>query len=260
MRASLRSCSAVLALGLCFSLGSGLALATDVPPLRAHVNDYAQLLSADRAAALEARLADYEQRTKHQFALLSVASLSGDTLEGFSMRVAERWKLGHKGKDDGLILLVVPSEHKMRIEVGYGLEGVIPDAIAARVIREVLAPAFRRGDFAGGVDAAFGALMHAAGGEGPGAGPSAAAPKQQPETLWGLLAPLLFPLLFFILIGMSSRGRGGGFWTALALGSMMRGGGGFGDRGGGGFGGGGGGGFGGGGGGSFGGGGASGGW
>jgi uncharacterized protein len=250
----LRPAHALLGLAVGAAYAAGVTLAADVPALQAHVNDYAHVLPAQRAAALEARLADYEQRTGHQLALLSVPSLAGDSIEDYSMRVAERWKLGHKGKDDGLVLLIVPSERAMRIEVGYGLEGVIPDAVAARVVREVLTPAFRQGDFAGGIDAAFAALMQAAGGGGAG---TAAAPPQ-PRSLWGLLGPMLFPFLLFLVVGWMSRGSGLG--GLLALGMMgSRGWGAGGSRGGGGGFGGGGGGFGGGGGG-FGGGGASGRW
>ncbi len=252
-----------LLLGVALALGlTHAARASDVPALHGHVNDYAHVLAADRAASLETRLSDYEQQTGHQLALLTVQSLRGESIEGFSMAVAEHWKLGHKGKDDGLILLVVPAEHKMRIEVGYGLEGVIPDAVAARVIREQLAPAFRRGDFAGGIDAAFGVLMHAASGEGLPAGTPAHKPRLHTPgagTALSLLLPLFFPLVIFVLLALLSRGGGrkrrrlgGGYFIGPSWGGGLGGGGGF-------SGGGGGGGFGGGGGG-FGGGGASGGW
>ncbi len=257
MSSSIRKQLAILAVGALCSC-AGLAFALQVPALRAHVNDYAQLLPAERAQALERRLADYETRTQHQLALLTVSSLSGDSIEDFGIHVGEQWKLGHKGVDDGLVLIVVPSEHKMRIEVGYGLEGVIPDAIAARIVRDVLAPAFRQGDFAGGVDSAFGALMHAASPQDPqdkDTAPKAApTPEQKARALWELIGPLLLPLLVFMVIAGLSRSRrrggyGGGYW----MGGSGFGGGGFG-------GGGGGGGFGGGGGGGFGGGGASGSW
>jgi uncharacterized protein len=248
----------LLILGACALVSSsGRAVAADVPALHGHVNDYAHALSADRAAALETRLTDYEGATGHQLVLLTLSSLGGDPIEDYSMRVAERWKLGRKGQDDGLIMLIVPSEHQMRIEVGYGLEGLIPDAIAARVVREVLAPAFRRGDFAGGVDAAFAVLMHEAG--GPGAKPKR---KSQPSPLDAL--PSLFPILIialFLLSRLGGRGRRRGIWYGPLLGAGF--GGGFGSSsgwGGGGFGGGGGGGGFSGGGGGFGGGGASGSW
>ena len=86
------------------------ARALDVPALTGHVNDYAGVLPKDRASELEAKLAAYEQRTGQQFALLTIASLEGDALEGFSIRVAEQWKLGHGQRDDGLVLVVVPKE------------------------------------------------------------------------------------------------------------------------------------------------------
>jgi uncharacterized protein len=238
------------------------ARATDVPPLRAHVNDHAQLLPRERAEALEARLAAYEQRTGQQFALLTMSTLGGDPIEDFSIRAAEQWKLGRKGQDDGLILLIVPNDRAMRIEVGYGLEGAVPDAIASRVIREVLAPAFRQGDFAGGIDSAFGALMHAASG-----GAEGDTPPPPPQRAARRRAPAIFgflPFLAFVLFALLGGGRRGhrrrrdGFWIGPAIGGGFGGGGFRGGGFGGGFGGGGGG-FGGGGGG-FGGGGASGSW
>src|SRR5690606_23361020 len=104
------------------------------------VVDRASLLSGDEARALEKRLAEFESATGHQFALLTVPSLEGDSIEDFSMRVVEAWKLGAARRDDGLLLLVVPKDKTMRIEVGYGLEGAIPDALAGRIIRHTLAP------------------------------------------------------------------------------------------------------------------------
>src|SRR6478736_2188298 len=136
-----------------------------VPPLTAHVNDTANLLSPAARAQLEQKLSDYEQKSGHQFALLTIDSLQGDALESFSIRVVEAWKLGKKGKDDGLLLLVANKEHKLRIEVGYGLEGDITDAFSARVIRNVVVPAMRAGKADSGLDQAFGLLMQKALGE-----------------------------------------------------------------------------------------------
>ena len=94
-----------------------------------------------------------KSETGHQIALLTVPTLEGDSLEDFSIRVAESWKIGKKGFDNGAILLIVRDDRRLRIEVGYGLEGVLPDAIANRIINEVITPRFRSGDYAGGIEA-----------------------------------------------------------------------------------------------------------
>ena len=148
-----------------FLLAPALSNALDVPPLRGRVNDYAKLLSQERALALEAQLEKFEQETGHQIAVLTIPSLEGDSLEDFSIRVAETWKIGKKGFDNGAILLVARDDRKLRIEVGYGLEGVLPDAIASRIIREVITPRFRSGDYAGGIDGGVNAILKVARGE-----------------------------------------------------------------------------------------------
>jgi uncharacterized protein len=243
-------------------IGAPAVSALDLPSLTARVNDHANLLTPAEKGALEGKLAAYEQKTGQQFALLTVPTLDGQPLEEFGIKVAEAWKLGDKKRDDGLILIVVPKDRKMRIEVGYGLEGTIPDVIAARVIREVIAPAFRAGAYAQGIDGAFDTLMQAASGEAP---PQAAEPpptKRRKSTGWALLSPLILPLILFFIFssffGGGRRGRRRGMFGAPFIGGGL-GGGGWGG-GGGGWGGGGGGGWGGGGGGGFGGGGASGNW
>jgi uncharacterized protein len=255
---------AALSLSLLLLAAAPRASALDVPEPRNYVNDYAHLLSPEQQATLESQLAAYEQSSGHQFLLLIVPTLDGQAIEEFGIQVATKWKLGKKKIDDGLVMIVVPNDHKMRIEVGYGLEGVIPDVVAARLIREVMAPAFRAGDFAGGITQAFQALMRQASGEAP---LPAAAPQRErrraPGGLWALLSPLLLPFMIFGLISLLSRRRRGGYFGGGPFigGGWGGGGGGWGGGGGGwGGGGGGGGGFGGGGGGGFGGGGASGDW
>jgi uncharacterized protein len=240
--------------------------APEVPTLHGRVNDLAQLLPPERAAALEARLAEHERKTGQQFALLTLPSLEGQDIAQLGIAVAEKWKLGGAKRDDGLIVLVARDEKRIRVEVGYGLEGVIPDAIASRVIREVIGPAFGQGDFAGGIEAGFAALIERAGGDASSAPPPTQG-RRAARPRGGL--GFLLGLLFFVLT-LASRGGGGGgrygrrrgygaFGAGLGAGLGTGLGGGFrGGFGGGGFGGGGGG-FGGGGG-RFGGGGASGGW
>jgi uncharacterized protein len=242
------------------------AYARDVPLLQAHVNDTAGMLAPDERMRLEQKLTDYEHKTGRQFALLTIDSLDGDDLEGFSIRVVEAWKLGQKGKDSGLLLLVVKNDHKLRVEVGYGLEGTVTDAFSARVIRNLLTPAMRAGNVAAGVEQAFGALMaQAAGEDQPNHALDESQPTQDPGSShvigWLVLLLFLAPALIPILLLRGRGGRGG--WGGGGFGGGSFGGGGFGGRGGwssgGGFGGGGGGGFSGGGGG-FGGGGSSGSW
>src|SRR6185312_5240110 len=118
---------------------AGRASALDVPEFSGRVVDRANILG-DARARIDAKLAAHEQQSGQQFAVLTVPSLEGDALEPFSIRVVEAWKLGKKGKDDGLLLLVVPDDKKVRIEVGYGLEGDVTDALSSRVIRNVIGP------------------------------------------------------------------------------------------------------------------------
>lgn len=135
------------------------AAALDVPPLTGRIVDAAHLLSADLAVSLSAELAAHEARTGNQVALLTLPSLQGEPLEEFSHRVATTWKLGQKGTDNGVLVLVVPGDRKVRIEVGYGLEGTLTDAKSSRIIREEMAPQFRDGDFAGGIAAGVRAVL-----------------------------------------------------------------------------------------------------
>jgi len=121
--------------------------------------DAAHLLPADLAASLSAELAAHEARTGNQVVLLTLPSLEGEPLEEFSHRVATAWQLGRKGTDNGVLMLVVPGERKIRIEVGYGLEGTLTDAKSSRIIRDEMAPRFRAGDFPGGIAAGVKAVL-----------------------------------------------------------------------------------------------------
>lgn len=149
---------------LLIGLISGL-YSLDVPQLTGRVNDYAQILSAAEKSQLESKLARYEQETSNQLVLLTMDSLQTDNLESFSIRVAEAWKIGQKDKDNGLILLIVKNDRKIRVEVGYGLESRITDGFSGEIIRNILAPSFREGQFYLGIDAAFTAIMNQIGDE-----------------------------------------------------------------------------------------------
>lgn len=152
--------------GFSFLLISACLLsAFDVPPLRGRVNDSAQILHEDHLRTLENKLAEFERDTSHQVAVLTIPSLQGENIEDFSIRVAESWRIGQKGVDNGVILIIALKDRKLRIEVGYGLEGVLPDAIANQIIREVIVPHFRNDNYGAGVDAGVNAILKTIAGE-----------------------------------------------------------------------------------------------
>jgi len=141
-----------------------------VPPLKARVTDLTGTLAPAQRDTLERELQAFENRKGSQIAVLIVPTTQPEAIEQYSLRVAEAWKLGRKGVgkdriDDGVLLLIAKDDRAMRIEVGYGLEGAIPDAIANRVIDEVIVPFFRQGDYYGGVQAGLSRLMRLIDGE-----------------------------------------------------------------------------------------------
>jgi uncharacterized protein len=154
----------LLPLALVFVLPKG-ADALDVPRLKGHVNDYANVLSASEAERLETKLTEFEKTDSTQVAVLIIPSLEGEDLEGYSIKVAEAWKIGWKGLDNGAILLISKADKKIRIEVGRGLEGKLTDLISGRIIRTAIVPSFKKGDFDGGVEAGTTAIIEAVRGE-----------------------------------------------------------------------------------------------
>ena len=136
-----------------------------VPPLTQRVTDLTATLDAQQTRALEARLAAFETKKGAQLAVLIVPTTQPETIEQFGMRVAEAWKLGRKGVDDGALLLVAKDDRALRIEVGYGLEGALNDATAKRIIAEVITPFFKRGEFYAGIESGTTAMMRVIDGE-----------------------------------------------------------------------------------------------
>ena len=133
----------------------------DVPPLTGRVVDQADLLAPATEQTLTAQLATHEDSTSNQVAVLTIPSLQGRPIEAYSLEVARTWALGEDAFDNGALLLIARDDRQMRIEVGYGLEGALPDAVASRIIRHELRPAFRAGDFDGGVEAGVAAILSA---------------------------------------------------------------------------------------------------
>lgn len=130
-----------------------------VPALTSRVTDLTGTLSAQQRSALEERLAAFEARKGSQLAVLIVPTIKPEAIEQFGIRVAEQWKIGRKGVDDGAILIVALKDRELRIETGYGLEGALPDAVAKRIVEEVIVPRFKQGDYFAGIDAGVSRMM-----------------------------------------------------------------------------------------------------
>lgn len=126
---------------------AGVVCAADVPKLQGRVNDYAGLLQPQARQSLETSLATFERETTHQIVILTVSSLGGESIEAFSLRVAKSWALGRKGLDNGVLVTLVPAEHKTRIELGFGMNRYVSDADARKIIDEAMIPAFREGHY-----------------------------------------------------------------------------------------------------------------
>jgi len=139
----------LVALLVCWAFAAHADVA--VPPLSGRVVDQTSTLSASEISSLTQRLKDFEARKGSQVVVLIVSTTAPETIEQYSIRVAEAWKIGRKKIDDGVLLVVAKNNHKIRIEVGYGLEGALTDVTSKRIIDEVIAPRFQSGDFAGGI-------------------------------------------------------------------------------------------------------------
>jgi uncharacterized protein len=154
-----------LALLLCFSAAAAAAADVAVPPLSGRVVDQTGTLSSGEVAALTQTLKDLETRKGSQIAVLIVPTTDQESIEQFSIRVAEAWKIGRKKIDDGALLVVAKNDRRLRIEVGYGLEGALTDATARRIIDEDITPKFKSGDFAGGISAGVDRIIRVIDGE-----------------------------------------------------------------------------------------------
>jgi uncharacterized protein len=128
-----------------------IAQEADIPYLTGRITDNAQILSEETNKSLSESLKAHEERTTNQIAILTVPTLNGESIEDYADRVFKEWKLGQKAKDNGILMVVVPNDRRMRIEVGYGLEGTMTDLTAGRIIRNIMTPKFKKGDYNGGI-------------------------------------------------------------------------------------------------------------
>ena len=196
-----------------------------VPPLTARVTDLTGTLTAEQQAALEQKLAAFEASKGSQLAVLIVSTTHPEEIEQYSIRVVDQWKLGRgtvggKKVDDGALLLIAKDDHRMRIEVGYGLEGVLTDAMSNRIISETIAPAFREGNYYEGIDAGLDQMMKLIEGE----------PLPPPEHSWqggqhrsgSILPELFFAVLVGSVVLRAVFGRTvGSFLTGAGAGALV---------------------------------------
>ena len=201
------------------------------PPLTGRVVDQAEILTGANRDQIAAWLADFERRSRRQVVVATVKSLDGLPIEDYGYRLGRAWGIGEQGKDTGAILLVAPSEREVRIEVGYGLEGELTDAVSRAIIDSVILPAFRQGNYNAGVRAGTVAILRALGWtSAPANEPTVRTVRQDRDRNWESFLPFIFFIAFVlfrlfsgfgggrrgpgILWGGSSRGRsfgGGGF-------------------------------------------------
>lgn len=194
-----------------------------VPELSRRVTDLTATLSAEQVTVLENKLAAFEAEKGSQIAVLIISTTQPKDIAEFGIEVADLWQIGRKGVDDGVILIVAKDDRKLRLEVGYGLEGVIPDAVAKRVIAETITPYFKAGDYAGGIDAGVMQLMKLIEGE-PLPKPSESPGDRQDEggfmfiLIGGLIAGFVLSAVIGRVMGGMLAGLGSGVVAALVLG------------------------------------------
>ena len=220
------------------------------PPPKQYFNDYANAVSPATAASLNKKLEDFERDTSNQILVAVFPKMQSDSsIEDYTVRVAQSWKVGQKAKNNGAVLFVFTQDRKMYLQVGYGLEGALPDALGKRIIEDEIKPHFKNGDFDGGLSAGVSAIIAATKGEYKGSGRTAAERGVRNQAGFSLLSfafPVLFVLVVLVLIArrlevgvpwwlITSSGSSGG-WSG---GGGSSGGGGFSSGGGGSFGGGG---------------------
>lgn len=187
-----------------------------VPPLQARVTDLTGTLMPQQQAQLERTLSAFETQKGSQIAVLIVPGTQPEAIEQYGIRVAEQWKLGRKGIDDGALLLVAKDDRAMRIEVGYGLEGVLTDATSKRIISEIITPRFKEGDFYGGIAAGVDQMIRVVEGE-----PLPPPKAREPDVISGIEQFLPVVFLLAVIGGAVLRALLGRFPGALATGGVV---------------------------------------
>jgi uncharacterized protein len=187
-----------------------------VPPLKGRVTDLTGTLTQEQAASLEQMLQSFEARKGSQIAVLMVPTVEPEAIEQYALRVAEQWKIGRAKIDDGAILVVAKNDRALRIEVGYGLEGALNDATANRIIREVIVPRFREGDFYGGINAGVDRMIRVIDGE-----PLPEPTRPEPQVGGGIGQSLPVLLILAMVVGGVLRRMLGRVFGSMAAGGVV---------------------------------------
>lgn len=204
---SLIATLAIVLLSLALNAVAALAQAPTFPALSGRVVDAASILDAAQRAALEQKLKAHEDKTTDQVVVASVPSLGGGDIEDYANRLYRHWQLGQKDKNNGVLLLVAPNERKVRIEVGYGLEGALTDALSKLIITTAIAPRFKTGDFAGGLNAGVDAIVSILTGDAE-EWQRRAKVRSDETSIDPLLALVIFLGLFVLVVWLVSGGGG----------------------------------------------------
>ncbi|GJD30299.1 hypothetical protein PMNALOAF_1545 [Methylobacterium adhaesivum] len=199
--------------GLALVLQAGLAWAADpvFPALSGRVVDAASLLAPQDRAGLEGKLKAHEDKTSDQLVVATVPDLQGLTVEEYANRLFRHWGLGQKKTDNGVLLLVAPKDRKVRIEVGYGLEGALTDALSKVIIATAITPRFKTGDYAGGLNAGVDAVLSILSGDAETWQRKAEIRRDEADPGQVILFIAIFLIILFLAYRMNRGGRGGGF-------------------------------------------------
>jgi len=208
-RAGLHFLPRGLSVILAFCLLATLAFAFDFPPLSGRVVDQANVMTAASRSGLEAKLKDVEDKSGIQLVVATVKSLQGSDVETYANQLFRFWKLGQAQKNNGVLLLVAPAEHKVRIEVGYGLEGTLTDALSSVIISSAMVPRFKTGDYSGGIERGVDGIISILSGDSADWQKKVAVRQDDTSGDAGNVIPfMIFLLIFFVVWYLNRHGRG----------------------------------------------------
>lgn len=206
-------------------ISTSFIFSLEVPKLKGMVNDYGNVLSSSEEKRLETILRNIESTTSSEIAILTISSLKGDNLESFSIRTVDKWKLGKKGKDNGVLLLVALDERKIRIEVGYGAEAVLTDAKSSYIIRNIISPYFKKNQMAMGLEEGVKAISGLLSKEFTISEEDLRASQKSEESSGGFPVTFIFIIVFWIVSalgrGRHGRRRGSGLTSFFILNSLL---------------------------------------